>query len=159
MELGLPTIENQNELRQIIIFRYENYFPCLSSVTPDKSSIIERKATSRINILIKTSTLAKSNPVFLEQENSTISIKLRDCELGEYFDMEQKQCVSCEPNFFSFRSDFFEPSACQTCENEPFFCYGGSNLSPKKGYWRSSSKSLKFFRCPGNAGLKQKYTI
>jgi hypothetical protein len=142
MELGLPMIEGHYDLRKSFLFRFENYFPCLSSVIPDNSSIFEGKSTTRVSLLIRTSTLAQSNLSFLEKENLTVSVKLRTCESGEYFDMEGKRCVSCEPNFYSFRSDFFEPSACKTCENEPFFCYGGSNLSPKKGFWRSSSKLL-----------------
>lgn len=151
MELGLPALENQYDLKKSFIFRFVNYFPCLNSIIPDNSSILEGKSTLRVDLLIKTSTLTKGK-FYSATEELLISLKLRTCESGEYFDMESTRCISCEPNFFSFRSDFLEPSACKSCESEPFFCYGGPNLSPKKGFWRSTSISNKFLKCPGIVG-------
>ena len=155
MELALPKFDNGNELRKIILFRFNNFFPCLSTVIPDKSSILEGTSNERIKILITNSLLIKDQE-FLVKEDLIISLKLRTCGLGEYFDMEKKSCIDCEPNFASFKKEFLEPSACKSCDKEPFFCYGGSNLSPKKGFWRSSSGSMKFLKCPGSSGKKNK---
>lgn len=120
MEMGIPILENQIDLKKDFIFRLENSFPCLSTIIPDNSSILEGKSNIRFSIIIKTSMLTKDQNS-LEKKELTVSLKLRNCEYGEYFDMEGKKCVDCDPNFFSFKSNFFEPSACKSCENEPFF--------------------------------------
>ncbi len=156
MELALPKLDYLNEIRKSFFFRFENFFPCLSTIIPDNSSIFEGTSIKRVRILIKTSTLLKNLEFLLEEEKELmVSLKLRTCDLGEYFDMEKKSCIDCDPNFYSFKVNFLEPSVCKSCDNEPFFCYGGSKLSPKKGYWRSGYSTIKFLRCPGKSGEKQ----
>ena len=36
---------------------------------------------------------------------------------------------------------------CKSCLKQNFYCYGGSNLTPKKGYWRFNKNSKIFFKC------------
>jgi hypothetical protein len=82
-----------------------------------------------------------------------LNIKIRKCAKGEYFDLELLKCVACQPNFYSLEDEFIEPSSCKSCTIEKrFYCYGGFNLTPKAGYWRRTSDSINFMKCPYEFG-------
>ncbi len=89
---------------------------------------------------------------FLKEKKLVLNVSLMNCQRGEYFRFDSLNCVTCDPNFFSFQQDFLEPSVCKICANEPFNCYGGFNLTPKSGYWRASYDSTNFIKCPNKKG-------
>lgn len=39
------------------------------------------------------------------------------------------------------------PGSCTTCPSDKAVCYGGSNIGPRPGYWRSSNSSSDFIAC------------
>ena len=79
----------------------------------------------------------------------TVKVSFRNCEIGEYFDISQQQCLVCPKFFYSFEKNFSTYSSCHRClATHPFFCYGGNNISTKPGFWRVSEISGDFMSCP-----------
>jgi len=72
-----------------------------------------------------------------------VAVQVRDCEPGE--SLVGKDCVRCDYGTYSL-----EPT--QLCTNCPegAECFGGSLMVPKKGYWRPSKTTDKFFECPNS---------
>jgi hypothetical protein len=90
-------------------------------------------------------------------QNSSIIIRMGFCQEGQYLDSQTMKCKDCEVNFFSKEINVSRPSTCINCERYNFYCYGGSNLSPKRGFWRVDQHSTNFIKCPvseGKANIK-----
>ena len=85
-----------------------------------------------------------------------IRVEVRDCIPGELFDSLGKyliyiyiyiySCVACADNMYTL-SSMREPGYCLPCNNDVSYCYGGSNIGPKAGYWRKSNKTDEFIKC------------
>ena len=71
-------------------------------------------------------------------------ISFRHCQSGEEFTSDG-QCLKCSPRFYLIEAPT-SPTSCLTCHPNAD-CFGGSTVSPKPGYWRSSQTSLQFLRC------------
>ena len=70
-----------------------------------------------------------------------LEVSLRDCDVGEM--RKENECWICEKGKYSLNPG--EP--CKKCPDEAE-CYGGYSVFPKKGYWRPSEFTDKFFKCP-----------
>lgn len=85
--------------------------------------------------------------IFNRTRKLILSLKFRNCLIGERL-TDHFECHSCEPGFYSFQTDFNQPSVCLTCTPDQFFiCLGGDRLMPLLGYWRSDKYSMNFLRC------------
>lgn len=77
-----------------------------------------------------------------------LSLNFRSCKMGEI--IQQDFCQTCPFNSYSLNSSL-ESNICIDCTNsEKFYCYGGSNLTPKPGYWRLNYYSDNFLLCPNS---------
>jgi hypothetical protein len=107
---------------------------------------------NNISHLFGFTTLTFSRMLLLETSKNevrfNVTFRLRNCTIGEYFSLELLECFPCKSNFYSFRRNFMSPSTCEICENKPFYCYGGANLTIKASYWRFSDISNNFLKCP-----------
>ena len=54
--------------------------------------------------------------------------------------------MACASNMYTL-SPMSEPDYCLPCKNDIFYCYGGSNIGPKAGYWRKSNITDEFIKC------------
>ena len=90
--------------------------------------------------------------VFYEKKKIfTIEIECKPCILGQFLNFENEHyiCKNCLRYSYSSKKIVYEPgNICISCFNKNFYCYGGVNISPKKGYWRLSTKIFKFSKCP-----------
>lgn len=74
-----------------------------------------------------------------------VIIELRECEPGEA--TVGNICQKCEEGYYSLDPDDVE---CNACPDEAM-CYGGIEIVPRAGYWRSSKFSPKLWKCPNKA--------
>jgi hypothetical protein len=134
-------------------FTIHNYFLCFSAIRPNSSKSLTNIAGKTLMLEMNSSELVKNLSRISRNNELKVKLKVRNCIRGEYFDLEQLKCVVCQPNFYSFEDDFVEPSSCKSCTIERrFYCYGGFNLTPKAGYWRRTSNSFNFMKCPYESG-------
>ena len=88
----------------------------------------------------------KKNSLLLS--NITLNFSFRACSFGESL-TSKFSCEECLPSTYSFKKNINNfPHSCLNCFGQNFYCHGGSNLSPKPGYWRLNSNSKNFFKCP-----------
>ena len=115
----------------------------------DKSSINE------INISMKSSDFKTFFPSLTSQTALKISFQPDKCKKGEIY--SGKVCFPCPLNTFSTSENLRGSTwvyLCSYCnDQDEFFCYGADLRSPKKNYWRISSESNRFLRCPGTKCL------
>ena len=115
-----------------------NGFLCLRKV---KRNQIPLKKYFKYNLFLKN---IGDNPKY----NLELKISIRNCKIGERF-LQDLVCEECFRSTYSFERNFKKLTEfCRDCEKMQFNCFGGFNLTPKKSYWRFSSKSTKFFECP-----------
>lgn len=57
------------------------------------------------------------------------------------------RCLECPANTSFSLSEMNEPGDCQKCPIEQAYCYGGSFMGPKPGYWRKSNVTANFIKC------------
>ena len=70
-----------------------------------------------------------------------IKVDMRTCEIGEM--LLNMQCVVCAAGKYSL-----DPlKSCEDCPDGAI-CYGGFQMVPREGYWRSDLLSAKFWKCP-----------
>jgi hypothetical protein len=147
LEQEILTIENIKYL-----FKIENTFLCLCMISPLSTNTLEETHLRAIKVILNKTIL----PNFFEGLNLNKSLnftfQVRSCVKGEYFSLENLACLPCEKNFFSLQDDYIEPSSCKSCVQEKFYCYGGFQLAPKPGYWRSDYKSTNFIKCLNSKG-------
>ena len=74
------------------------------------------------------------------------SISLRTCIAGEAF-TSTGACTSCTAGTEYSLSSLSGPGDCLPCQTKKMYCYGGSDVGPKPGYWRSSTSSDNFIAC------------
>jgi len=67
---------------------------------------------------------------------------VRDCILGEI--LSENTCKLCEPGTYSLEYNSTFCNDCKTGMN----CFGGSNITLDKNYWRPSNMSDELFDCP-----------
>jgi len=81
--------------------------------------------------------------------NQTFQVYFEDCELGDTYNPITSACTTCLRESYSF-SDPFENQFCTPCNNQIAFCFGGSRIAPRPGFWRYNVNSDKMFECPIN---------
>ena len=76
-------------------------------------------------------------------------LNFRACQIGEY--LKDQKCFTCPINYYLliFNENVTECNKC--VDSDPFYCYGGSNLTPKPNYWRYDYYSDNFMLCPNPA--------
>ncbi|CAD7699384.1 unnamed protein product [Ostreobium quekettii] len=72
-----------------------------------------------------------------------LPVEVRNCVVGEVERLEERTCKVCETNLFSFNPLEEE---CQPCSEANAFC-NGSTITPLKGYWHSTSRSVQIIEC------------
>jgi hypothetical protein len=89
-----------------------------------------------------------SNVVYLTANTLTnsslaVTIALRNCIDGESFDSDGS-CVECAVDTSYSLTASTTVSTCLDCQTKRMFCYGGNDIGPRPGYWRSSTASDNF---------------
>jgi hypothetical protein len=89
-----------------------------------------------------------SNAAYLTTNSITnsslgITIALRLCVEGESFDADGS-CIECEKETSYSLATSTTVSECLDCQTKKMFCYGGNDIGPRPGYWRSSDSSDNF---------------
>ena len=81
--------------------------------------------------------------------NLEVFLSFRNCRIGERY-IENFICQECPLNTYSFIRNFNDriTDLCKDCSKESFNCFGGSKLTPRKGFWRLNEKSTNFLECP-----------
>ena len=72
-----------------------------------------------------------------------ISVSLRSWALGESFSTTGAWIECKGPDYYSISTQS-EPGSCKNCQTLRMYCYGGSNIGPKPGFWRSSNTTDNF---------------
>ena len=148
-EFSFPSLKKENIS---LLFEEKSSFPCLMTLIPANYESFKELSDQKHYFALPISEFSDMN-ITEDKNQLSIGFKLRKCQIGEYFSLDSLKCMPCEANFFSLDSDFIEPSACKSCAQEHFFCYGGFQLSPKPGYWRKHSDIINFIKCPNEKGM------
>lgn len=93
------------------------------------------RLTTRPNSTIQITAAASKVPVV------TFDVYFRPCIAGEV--VESESCVRCEPMTYSLNPS---DRGCEQCPDGAV-CYGGAEVFPMPGYWRSSNLSDTFYPC------------
>lgn len=91
----------------------------------------------------------KSNQTF----TINLNIKIRKCIIGEIHQPDDS-CYECPTGKYSLEDpqNFnLKQLKCWDCPPNAF-CNGGSYITPKEGYWRSSFESILILECPSKSG-------
>lgn len=99
--------------------------------------------TKHIDLQITTTGIDSTKPSNAEylSDNSLTSsamgfaIALRSCVQGESFSTSGA-CIECEAEIEYSLSSQDTPGDCLACQTNKMYCYGGSDIGPKPGYWR-----------------------
>lgn len=86
---------------------------------------------------------------YLNKTSSSVhlSYNFRKCVRGEKM-TDDFQCAECLRNFYSFTSNINSFSNCLICKKElGFFCFGGSKITIKTGFWRKNKNSTNIIKC------------
>ena len=75
-----------------------------------------------------------------------ITISLRDWAVGETFSSTGAWIIWNGPDYYSL-SVQSQPGSCKSWQTLKMYWYGGSNVGPKPGYWRSSNTTDNFIAC------------
>jgi hypothetical protein len=73
----------------------------------------------------------------------SVTIELRLCVEGESFETDGS-CVECAAETLYSLATSTTVSTCLDCQTKKMFCYGGNDIGPRPGYWRSSTSSDNF---------------
>jgi hypothetical protein len=89
-----------------------------------------------------------SNVVYLTSNSLSnnslgVTMELRLCVEGESFETDGS-CVECALDTSYSLSTSTTVSECLDCQTKKMFCYGGNDIGPRPGYWRSSDSSDNF---------------
>jgi hypothetical protein len=82
----------------------------------------------------------------LPDSGITMTINLRECELGEAF-LDSGECEACESGVGYLLAAATEETSCIPCPVAYATCIGGSSIVPKAGYWRASNITDVFYEC------------
>jgi hypothetical protein len=91
-----------------------------------------------------------SNAVYLSSNSLSntslgVTVALRTCVEGESFESDGS-CVKCAADTSYSLATSTTVSTCLDCQTKKMFCYGGNDVGPKPGYWRSSDSSDNFIK-------------
>lgn len=136
-------------------FSTKNSLPCLDRITPSNLSVFQNMTLSDKMIHINDQKFISIQNGLLAKNISSLGVglKMKRCVKGEYFNLENLQCIPCNPNFFSFSDEFLQASSCTNCLSQNFYCYGGFNITPKAGFWRRGYRSTNFIKCVNPEGI------
>lgn len=147
------------EINKSLLANFELYkgLPCLKSISVSlNSSSFSFPVSQLIELTLNSSEFLVNSENLVSPlssvRNLSFKFSLRNCDIGEFLDTKSMSCKPCQINFFSFETNISKASTCLSCFNREFYCYGGNNLSPRKGYWRLNESVLTFFKCPNNEG-------
>ncbi len=141
--ISLPTFnKNQSSDELSIIFEERKGFHCAVSIIDNKKKPFAKTISFKFGGDIY------KNISFIINYTSDISVHLRNCSIGEYFDISQENCFPCSVGYYSFSDNFSTVSSCQKCIDNKYVCYGGKNIIPRTGYWRIDERSPNFLKCP-----------
>ena len=92
-----------------------------------------------------------SNSAYLSSNSKSstamdFTISLRTCIAGEAFS-GNGAWVECTAGTEYLLSTLSTPGNCKACQTTKMYWYGGSDIGPKPGYWRSSNTSDNFIGC------------
>jgi hypothetical protein len=82
----------------------------------------------------------------LSDSGLIMTVKLRSCNVGEAF-LDSGECSQCEAGIGYLLEAPTEETSCTPCPVTYASCIGGSNVVPKKGYWRASNETDVFYEC------------
>ncbi len=131
-------------------FKAKTFYYILESITPDSQEVIAENISKNLTFNLNSSLFFD----FIKEEVLFLTLSIRKCKIGEYYDVTSFFCLPCQPNTFLFLDEYLEASICKSCAGENFYCYGGFQISPKRQYWRKSENSTIFLRCPNEGILK-----
>ena len=98
---------------------------------------------------IDSSKPSNSNYLVANSKTSTsmaVLISLRNWIAGESFS-STGACIQCKgPDYYSLATQS-SPGSCKDWQKQKMYWYGGSDVGPKPGYWRSSIVSDNFIHC------------
>ena len=87
--------------------------------------------------------------IYSETSPIRLFLSFRSCQMGEI--LSNQRCVTCSVGYYLLRFNE-NTTECTKChDSDPFYCYGGSNLTPKPSYWRIDYYSENFLLCPNPA--------
>ncbi len=72
------------------------------------------------------------------------AVNLRACESGEAF-LADGRCEEC-PRYSYLLDPLSAPSECKECPANSF-CFGGTKIGPRPGYWRRDALSTEMVPC------------
>ena len=150
--------DSRNASDTTLILKTKYGLPCIEELKIEDLQIAQNTTKQQRNVAIEDLKNFFNKTDRLKYPLN-ITFSLKNCSKGEYLDPNTIKCQPCPSNFFSFDESFFEPSACSSCLQENFYCYGGFQLSPKKNYWRRDSYSTNFLRCLIPSGNHQQFLI
>lgn len=82
----------------------------------------------------------------LSDSGLIMTVNIRSCKVGEAF-LDSGECSECESGVgYLLKAPIVETS-CTPCPVTYASCIGGSNIVPKKGYWRASNETDVFYEC------------
>ncbi|CAG9319459.1 unnamed protein product [Blepharisma stoltei] len=97
---------------------------------------------SSAQIRVYTSAIQETSDSIEDSSSFYIDVKLRLCELGEA--TVNGTCYGCKKPYYSLNP---KNTACLSCPSSAI-CYDNYTIVPKKGYWRNSMMTSKFWKCP-----------
>jgi hypothetical protein len=106
------------------------------------SGLIDAKTTISIKTSKDTGKPYIKSKQFAIENEIKFSINLRECLVGEK--ESDGRCTTCPVETYSFDP---KQGTCLACPAEAR-CYGGIQVTPKKGYWRANDLTDNFFECP-----------
>ena len=78
-----------------------------------------------------------------------LKIQMRKCNEGEAF-LSTGECEECREGRYLWETQISNPTDCRPCPHNAI-CFGGKQIGPKAGFWRSGPHSLEFFSCLNSA--------
>ena len=95
--------------------------------------------------------LIPSNAAYLSSNSKSstamsFTISLRKCIAGEAF-ISTGACKACKTETEYSLNSLSTPGDCLPCQTKKMYWYGGSDVGPKPGYWRSTNTSDNFIAC------------
>jgi len=93
------------------------------------------------SLVITPTSVPAANVASFSSHTFLLPVSMRNCTVGEAH--TQLQCLLCHSGTYSLDPS----SSCKDCPSSAL-CYGNSTMVPRPGYWRVSSMSDRFFKCP-----------
>lgn len=148
-------IKYDDDIFQNIKLNSSNFSPSeLKSVWVNQDDFLFLKGYFK-NYLGLTTFIYWINVTFSYSNNNkdsqiNIEYRFRQCLNGEKL-LDDFSCVECPRNFYSFHRGNVTSQTCFVCTTDlAFNCFGGQNITTKNLFWRTSSNSTKFLKCPNS---------